>query len=392
LRVFRDAAGDILDEGLAILFPGPFSFTGEDVVELHSHGSVAVAHAIVEAAIAAGARPAEPGEFTRRALLSGRLDLAEAEGLADLIDAETAAQRKQALGLFGGRLSRLAEGWRERLIDAAAPLEAGVDFPDEADVPALIEASAVPAIRVLRAELEEFRSTAALARSIREGVRIAIVGAPNAGKSSLLNRLAGDDRAIVSDTPGTTRDVLAVRLDLGGVLTTLFDTAGIRTDSSDAIEQEGMRRARMVAETADIRILVVDVSRETSEPTDMIKSQPGDLVVANKADLGGAIALEADHRISALTGEGVDALVADLTRKTQAAMGDGDLPVAHARHADAVSRAIAALDRAEKMAARQPELAAEDMRLAARALGEITGAVRTEDLLDRIFSRFCIGK
>ena len=425
LRRICGADGELLDRGLAILFPAPASFTGEDVVELHLHGSVAVARAVLEAALAAGARPAEPGEFTRRALLNGRLDLAEAEGLADLIDSETAAQRKQALGLFGGRLSRLAEGWRERLIDAAAPLEASVDFPDEADIPVLIEASAVPAIRVLRAELEEFRSTAARARSIREGVRIAIIGAPNAGKSSLLNRLSGDDRAIVSETPGTTRDVLAVRLDLGGVLATLFDTAGIRADAADPIEREGMRRARQVADEADIRIMVVDVSRETLAPIEAAALRPGDLLVANKADLarraqkwipvsrekarqnndliigrdseitpndlGGAFSLT-DHRISALTGEGVDALVADLAIKAQAAMGDGDLPVAHARHADAVSRAIAALDRAEKMAPRQPELAAEDMRLAARALGEITGAVRTEDLLDRIFSRFCIGK
>lgn len=397
LRRLRDADGGILDVGLAILFPGPGSFTGEDVVELHVHGSVAVAHALMDAAIAAGARPAAPGEFTRRSLMNGRLDLAEAEGLADLIDAETATQRKQALGLFGGRLSQLAEGWRERLIDAAAPLEASVDFPDEADIPAKIEATAVPAIKALRSELVEFRSTAARARSVREGVRIAIIGAPNAGKSSLLNRLAGDDRAIVSDIAGTTRDVLSVRLDLGGALVTLFDTAGIRRDSTDPVEQEGMRRAKSVADISDIRVIVVDVSRETSFDLVGAPPRPGDIIVANKCDLApvnrlSADHLAADHRISALTGEGVGALIDDLTKRTLALIGDGELPMAHVRHADAVARAIASLDRAEPMASRRPELAAEDLRLAARALGEITGAVRAEDLLDRIFSRFCIGK
>lgn len=413
LRPVRENSGDLIDQGLVILFKGPASFTGEDVAELHLHGSPAVEAALYEALTALGARPAEAGEFTKRALLNGKLDLAEVEGLADLLDAETSLQRKQALGQFGGRLSAAAEGWRNRLLAIMAPLEADIDFPDEEDVPAAIAARAGPEIDALVADLKQHQKSSAEAKAIREGVKIAIIGAPNAGKSSLLNRLAGSDRAIVSEAPGTTRDVIETRLDLGGMLVSLFDTAGLRAQTPDPIEKEGMRRARLAASDANIRILIIDaaaegfpsgsVSRETDIRSFAAKSpaygllRAGDYVILNKADL---IAGRPDLSrpvenlffMSAKTGQGFEEFLAALTRSVVSLGRADDALLTRARHTEAVARAVAHLEAARAGLAVSPELAAEDVRLAARSLGGITGAVGVEDVLGAIFSSFCIGK
>ncbi len=417
LRSIRDASGELIDKGLVILFKAPRSFTGEDVAEFDVHGSAAVEAALIDAVLALGCRLAERGEFTKRALLNGKLDLAEVEGLADLLDAETSLQRKQALGQLGGRLSTAAEGWRARLLAVMAPLEAAIDFPDEEDIPAAIAARAGPVIEALIGELEGFLKTASAARAIREGVKVAIIGAPNAGKSSLLNRLAGSERAIVSETPGTTRDVIEARLDLGGILVSLFDTAGLRAETSDFIEAEGMRRARSNAEDADIRLLMIDVSRETlparnvSQGTMASFLQPkveddaayglmreGDVVIFNKTDVAGVVftpvapAGMTAFAVSAKTGDGfaplVTALTSEAARRCGRAEGAG---LSRVRHVEAVEAAIRHLSRAlDRLGA--PELAAEDVRLAARSLGAITGAVGVEEVLGAIFSSFCIGK
>ncbi len=393
VRALRDASGEIIDRGLALLFKGPASFTGEDVAELHVHGSRAVETALIETLAAAGARPAEAGEFTRRALENGKLDLVQVEALSDLIDAETSEQRRQAWGQLDGRLSALAEGWRRRLIEVLASLEADIDFPDEEGVPAAVAARAGPAIDALTEDLRSYRASSIRLRTIRTGINIAIVGAPNAGKSSLLNRLAGSDVAIVSETPGTTRDVIEVRLDLGGLPVVLADTAGLREAAGDAIESEGMRRALKRAEDAAIRIIVGDsVSRETPP-----LFQPGDFLVWNKIDLASPPEESPPGvrvcALSAKTAEGVDAFIAALTDAVRERFRpSGEAGLTRLRHVQAVEKAIAALERARARVETDAELAAEDARLAARALGEITGAVDVEDVLGEIFSSFCIGK
>ncbi|WP_375201780.1 tRNA uridine-5-carboxymethylaminomethyl(34) synthesis GTPase MnmE [Hyphococcus sp.] len=402
--------GQIIDKGLAILFEGPKSFTGEDVAELSLHGARAVEEALYDALTRLGARPAEAGEFTLRALKNGKLDLAQVEALADLIDSETTLQRKQALGQLDGRLSEVAEGWRKEILSVLAPLEADIDFPDEGDVPAAVAARAGPAIAALKTSLTTFLNQSISARKIREGVSIAIIGPPNAGKSSLINALAGSDVAIVSDIAGTTRDIVETRLDLG-VVATIADTAGLRGMASDAIEEEGVKRARAKAKEADIRVLVIDGSETVScetllsgltenvprETLDLL--QPGDIIVWNKSDrVSGGLSLDTKHSpytelaISAKTGAGMAALLHALTDKAaEGAKTDGPA-LTRARHIAAVEEALAALTRAEAKIASAPELAAEDARLAARALGKITGAVGVEDVLGEIFSSFCIGK
>lgn len=416
LRPVRDIEGELIDEGLVILFKGPKSFTGEDVAEFHLHGSAAVEASFYEACMAHGLRPAEPGEFTRRALINGKLDLAEVEGLADLLDAETKLQRMQALGQFGGRLSAVAESWRSRLVAILAPLEADIDFPDEADIPAEISRRAGPEIDALIADLKKRLDEAAAGQAIRDGVKIAIIGAPNAGKSSLLNRLAGSERAIVSETPGTTRDVIEVKMDLGGMLASIFDTAGLREETSDLIEKEGIRRARLAAESANIRILIVDasapasvanyVSRETvferdpnvaTEKEAYGLHQPGDFVVFNKIDLASARDdrqgdSKKAHRLSLKTGEGFDVFLGALTERVVKLGAADDGLLTRARHTEAVRRAIEHLSSARSALMEGPEFAAEDVRLAARALGSITGAVGVEHVLGAILSSFCIGK
>ncbi|ABS62892.1 tRNA modification GTPase TrmE [Parvibaculum lavamentivorans DS-1] len=381
-----------LDRGLAIFFPAPASFTGEDVVELHIHGGRAVIAAMLRAlGQLPGLRAAQPGEFTRRAFENGKLDLTEVEGLADLIDAETEAQRAQALRQMEGALGQLYEAWRARLMRALAYAEAEIDFPDE-EVPGDLIAKLGPDIEALETEIAAHLDDGRRGEQLRDGVEVAIVGPPNAGKSSLLNRLAGREAAIVSDEAGTTRDVLEVRLDIGGVPVTLADTAGLR-EAAGAIEQEGVRRALARAEAADLRIVMV-APGVSGIGNGFALARPDDLRVLNKVDLGAEVP-DGVIGISALTGQGIDALEAALAARVGSAYEAREHPViTRARHREGLADCAASLARAEAAlkAGRDAELVAEDLRLAARALGRITGRVDVEDLLDVIFRDFCIGK
>jgi tRNA modification GTPase len=398
LRKLRGAGGGLIDEALVLWLPGPASYTGEDSAELHLHGGQAVVEAVVDALAAVGLRLAEPGEFTRRAFQNGRLDLAQAEAVADLIDAETTAQARQALDQLGGGLSRRYDGWRDLLIESLAVLEAAVDFPDE-DLPEDVAARARPPLRTLLGELEAALSDADRGRRVREGFRIALIGAPNAGKSSLLNALAGRDAAIVTATPGTTRDVIEVPLVVAGYKVLLADTAGVR-DTAEAIEAEGVRRARAWAEDADLRLWVVDQSASDGdwrEASDLARA--GDLLVLNKSDLapGGdeqAASASTDIErlpLSVISDLDVDALRAWLQTRIVSALSGAEFPAAtRLRHAESLTEAAERVRRA--LAQAEPELAAEDVRLAARALERVSGRVDPEAVLDRVFSSFCIGK
>jgi tRNA modification GTPase len=393
LRAFRHpATGDLIDRGLALWFPGPASATGEDSVELHGHGGRAATAALLLAVLAVpGVRPAEPGEFARRAFLAGKLDLAEAEGLADLIDAETEAQRRQAIRQSEGGLTAAVEGWRDRLIAAMALVEAGIDFSDEGDVPTAARAQARDEIAGLAEDLRRAQADVGGER-LRDGFRIAIIGAPNAGKSSLLNALARREAAIVADAPGTTRDVVEVHLDLGGYPVIVADTAGLR-ETADAAEQEGVRRARSRAEEADL-VLWLQPADE-GEPQPELATNAVVWRVASKIDLAEHGArLDADHAVSAQTGAGLEALIDALAIAARAALGSGEhAGVTRARHRAAVAEAVEGLARTLASWAELPdELIAEELRRAAQALGRITGRVGVEDVLDRLFSSFCIGK
>lgn len=381
-------SGAALDRALVLWFPAPASFTGEDVTELHIHGGRAVIASVLEALGALkDLRPAEPGEFTRRAFEAGKMDLTEVEGLADLIDAETDAQRRQALRQMEGALGGLVAKWRGQVIELAALVAADIDFPDEDDVPGGLTAKARPGIAALRAELESERQRGERGIKLREGLEVAILGAPNAGKSSLLNALAGREAAIVSAQAGTTRDVVEVQLDLGGYPVTLADTAGLR-EAADEIESEGIKRALMRAERADLRLVVFDAC-QPPDPQSKAQVRAGDIVVISKADLN------ADTpdalRVSVKTGEGLAALEARLREEVIKRVGITEAPViTRDRHRRALEEAIAALSRAE--AAPEAELCGEDLRLAARALERLIGKVDVEDLLDVVFAEFCIGK
>lgn len=396
LASFHDPGGKELDEGLALWFPAPASFTGEDVAELHVHGGHAVIEAVVEACLRLGARMAEPGEFTRRAFENGKLDLAQAEGLADLVDAETEGQRRQALRQAKGALGVIYEGWRARLIEAAALIEAEIDFPDE-DLPGALARRAAPILEGLAADMRRHLDDGRRGERVREGYRIAIIGPPNAGKSSLLNALAKREAAIVSDIPGTTRDVVEVRLVLGGFPVWIADTAGLR-EAADAVEAEGVRRALARAEEADLRIGVVELG---ARPPDELSGAmcSGDLLVHAKLDLHSldagvpAVASPGELRVSARTGQGLQELEEFLVDRVAQALGREEAPaLTRARHRRLVEDALAALARAVPALAAGPELAAEELRLAASALGRLTGRIEVEDLLDEIFSSFCIGK
>jgi tRNA modification GTPase len=400
LRRLRDDSGALLDEGMVLWFPAPHSFTGEDVVELQVHGGRAVLAAIFAAlAKLPGLRLAEPGEFSRRAFEHGKLDLTAAEGLGDLINAETEAQRKQALRQMQGALGQLYEGWRNQLIRALAHLEADIDFPDE-DLPEGVAAEVKPQIARLREEIAAHLNDRQRGERLRDGLMVAIVGAPNVGKSSLLNALSRREAAIVSDIPGTTRDVIEVHLDLSGYPVVLADTAGLR-ESADAIESEGVARALKRAEAADLKIVVLDATRKTvpAETEALIDSDA--LVVANKADAasipsGWEINGRAVLPISVRANTGMNALLDLLEKEVVERIGlTGSATLTRARHREALTDCIAALDRFLRGSERHntsAELAAEDVRLAARALGRITGRIDVEDLLDVIFRDFCIGK
>jgi len=387
--------GEKLDQALVLWFPAPHSFTGEDVAEFHVHGGVAVITAVLRAIEkVAGTRPAEPGEFARRAFENGRFDLTAAEGLGDLIDAETEVQRRQAVRQMGGALFRTYEEWRSRLIEAMAYLEASIDFADE-EVPEDVEAAASPVVAALAEEIGGRLADGHRGERIRDGVEIAIVGEPNVGKSSLLNTLARRDVAIVSDIAGTTRDLLEVHLDLGGYPVTVVDTAGLRT-GGDVVEAEGMRRARARAEGADLRIVMVD-AQQWPEIPDTLADFLGarSLMVANKVDRvadktwpGGEDLIG----ISTRTGAGLDRLIARLELEAEKLLGAGEPAViTRARHRRALEDCLGHLE-SFLAGGKAIELAAEELRLAARALGRVTGQVDVEDVLDQVFGSFCIGK
>ncbi len=374
--------GDIvLDEALVLAFPGPDSFTGEDVVEFHVHGSQATVAAVLGAlGELDGFRLAEAGEFTRRALENEKLDLTQIEGLADLVDAETEAQRRQALRVLSGAIGEKTRGWRGRLIRAAALIEATIDFADE-DVPVDVMPEVVDLTKSVRDELASELKGGKSAERVRDGFEVAIVGPPNVGKSSLLNALAGREAAITSEVAGTTRDVIEVRMDLDGLAVTLMDTAGLR-ETDDVVEAIGVSRALERARAADIRVIL-----RPAEAEPVLAPVDDDIVLVSKADLG-------TGDLSVVTGQGVEDLIARLSeRLSERASGAGIL--IRQRHIAAMTQAVSALDLSLDRIESDPhgaELIAENLRIAVRALGSLVGRVDVEDLLDEIFSSFCIGK
>ncbi|WP_042700165.1 tRNA uridine-5-carboxymethylaminomethyl(34) synthesis GTPase MnmE [Azospirillum sp. B506] len=386
---------DALDDALVLRFTAPASFTGEDVVELHLHGGRAVVTGVIEAlATLPGLRLAEPGEFTRRAFENGKLDLTEAEAVADLIDAETTAQRRQALRQMEGALGELYDGWRQRLTRALAHIEADIDFAEE-DLPGGVTDAVRPVIADLADEIAAHLDDGGRGERLREGLHIAIVGAPNAGKSSLLNALARRDAAIVSARAGTTRDIIEVHLDLGGYPVVLADTAGLREAAADEVEEEGIRRARDRAARADVKVAVFDATTLPDlDPATLNLVDRDTVVVFNKTDLTTTTDLRRDLSpilVSAQTGDGLKLLEEKLTEFSADRLAIGSAPsLTRARHRAALIECRESLWRA--LDAPLPELAAEDVRLASRALGRITGRVDVEDLLDVIFRDFCIGK
>ena len=390
LRAVRDMAGDVLDRGLLLWFPGPASFTGEDAAEFQLHGGRAVVAAVLEALVAVpGCRPAEPGEFTRRAFLNGRMDLGAVEGLADLIDAQTQAQRRQALRQLDGVLGRWVERLRRDLLSALALTEAAIDFAEEDDLVATFEADIERlAAGVARMVAEQLARDARGAK-LRDGVAVAIAGPPNVGKSTLLNALAGRDVAIVSAHAGTTRDPILVELELAGYPVQLIDTAGLR-ETDDPVEREGIARARARAASADL-VLWLCQGPDACAPT----TATGGAVwtVATKADLGPGPA-GSDFAVSAHTGAGLDALVAALGRFSgEALVGGEDAVVTRLRHRAALSLAQGHLDRIAAAGQRRDlELVAEDLHEAMDALAGLVGQIGTEEVLGTIFARFCIGK
>jgi tRNA modification GTPase len=392
LRTLRNNTGDALDQALILWMPGPASFTGEDCAELHLHGGRAVFEACARALSSLGLRPAEPGEFSRRAFQNGRMDLTQAEAVADLVDAESDAQRRQALGQLGGALSARYAGFRASLLSILALLEAEIDFPDEEGVPGGLSDRVGPMIAALSADIDAALGQARRGERIREGYRIVLIGDTNAGKSTLFNRLAGREAAIVTPTPGTTRDVLEAHLTIGGYAVILMDTAGLR-DTADAIEAEGVRRARARAAEAELRLWVRAPGFDGEAVADLV--QPRDLAVLNKADLEAQTPPDgmAHLAISAERGEGLDALESWLAGRIADDLSGADFPaVTRERHRIRLQRARDHLAAARNAMAVGPEMAAEDVRQAANALAEIVGEVGVEDVLGEVFASFCIGK
>ena len=423
------ATGDAIDKAVVFWFAGPASETGEDVAELQLHGGRAVVRAALDAlAKIDGCRLAEPGEFARRAFLNGKLDLAEVEGLADLVEAETEAQRRQALAQAGGSLSRLYEDWRARLIEIAGLTEAAIDFADEGDVGSGALAEGRRRAAPLRDEIARHLADGHRGEIVRDGFRVALLGPPNAGKSTLLNALARREAAIVSAEAGTTRDVIEVRLDLAGYPVVVSDTAGLRETSSD-VEREGVRRSMEAAGAADLVLWLSEtgkaprppeISRETSldvrTKSDLSRVESrglaspqgerlprsgGEGAVEDARNVESALSLtqalspmgEEVIEISARTGEGLDRLISEIAVRCKAAVGDDVSPaLTQARHRHALEQASVALKDFLIGDASEPEFRAEDVRRAASAIGRITGRVDVEDVLDQIFSRFCIGK
>jgi tRNA modification GTPase len=383
LKVLRDRSGDRIDDALVLFFPDGASFTGESVVEFQTHGSPAVVAAILrELSGFSSLRPAVPGEFTRRALQNGRLDLTQVEALADLLEAETEAQRRQALRGFTGELARECEIWRKALLRAAALLEVTIDFSDE-DVPVDVAPEVRSLLSNVIERLDHQIKGVGVAERVRSGFEVAIVGAPNVGKSTLLNRLAGREAAITSEYAGTTRDVIEVRMDLGGLPVTVLDTAGLR-ETGDAIESIGIGRARYRAKAADVRVFLV----EGTERFDDL-AQHGDIYLGAKVDRSGC-----GNGISGLTGEGVDVLIAQLTEIFQNRILSVGLAT-RVRHGASMRQAIEALGRARDqldLGESTTDLAAADVHTAIRALDSLVGRIDVEAVLGEIFASFCLGK
>ncbi len=392
--IFRDPlSGAVIDDGLVFWFAGPASETGEDVAELHLHGGRAIIAAVYRVLGGLdGFRPAEAGEFTRRALLNGKLDLAAVEGLGDLVAAETEAQRRQAMAQFRGALSAKVEAWRARLVEAMARLEAGIDFSDEGDVPGDLLRPAVGIARELAAEIRAVLVDAPRGERLREGFVVAIAGPPNVGKSTLLNRLAERDVAIVSAIPGTTRDAIEVALDLKGVPVVLVDTAGVR-ETKDPVELEGVKRALARAASADLVLWLAEAGSPSPAPPTAAKT----IIVRTKTDLVDSEAQRClqdkeSISISAKTGAGMERLLDALAKEADALNGEPAL-VTRERQRKALTEALKRLETALDVAATgKEELVAEELRMAANALGRITGRIGVEEVLGEIFRSFCIGK
>lgn len=383
-----------LDQALVLWLPGPGTVTGEDMAELHVHGSTAVVAGVLDVLrTLPGLTLAEPGAFTRRAFANGRMDLTQVEGLADLIDAETAGQRRLALAQAEGGLTARCADWKSRLVKALALIEAEIDFTDE-ELPDGLSDQAVSMISRVHEEMTQILASASAGEVIRDGVQVAILGPPNVGKSSLMNRLARREAAIVSDISGTTRDIIEVRLDLGGITVVLADTAGLR-DTDDPVEREGIARAKSKAAAADIALWVCDLanSQDPAWPDGLETTRR--LVIGNKADIVDADAgAPCDLRLSASTGEGLDALeawLADAARDLAGGSGASAV-VGRARQAAALREAADALQRGLDEAGGEAALVSEELRMALRALGRLVGTVDVEDVLDVIFRDFCIGK
>lgn len=385
LRRLSSPESGHLDEALVLCFEAGHSFTGEEVVELHLHGSLATVRATLDAlGLQPGLRLAEPGEFTRRALENERIDLAQVEGLADLIEAETEGQRRQALRVLSGALGAAAEAWRANLIRAAALLEATIDFADE-DVPVDVTPEVASLVDGVVATLRREAEGAKAAERIREGFEVAIVGPPNIGKSTLLNALAGRDAAITSDVAGTTRDVIEVRMDLHGLPVTILDTAGLR-ETEDLVEGLGVQRAIERANLADLRVILKDLP----EDAPLIPPRTDDIVAVGKADLRAT----EDFGLSGATGKGVDSLI-DMIVSRLESRASGVVTATRERHRMAILSAIGSLEAARMEIGHGPErseIAAEELRSAIRSLDSLVGRIDVEHILDEIFASFCLGK
>ena len=404
-RLRHPRTGEVLDEAMVLWLPGPANFTGEDMVELHVHGGRAVVAGVLGALATFGLRLAEPGEFTRRAFGNGKIDLTEAEGLADLINAETAFQRRQALAQHCGALRGHYEHWRTALLRAMAYVEASLDFSDEGDIAASAFSEAIPEVKTLVSELDRALADGRRGEIVREGIRVAIVGAPNVGKSSLLNALAGREAAIVFHEPGTTRDVIEVALDLDGFPFVMRDTAGLR-DTESPVEQEGIRRALASAKDADVVVLMYDAS--TPLPTreeataflheGVASKTTNTIAVLNKIDVAPPDLSRWPQEtllVSVKTGQGLDALKTALVQFAEESFGGSETPlITRVRHRQEIEHARSALNQflGSVESSEHPEIAAEHLRAAADALGRLTGRLDVEDVLGQIFSEFCIGK
>lgn len=393
LRTFRDSEGRPIDRGLVLYFPAPHSFTGEDCGEFHVHGGRAVVDAMLAALYAFdGCRMAEAGEFTRRAFANGKFDLTVAEGLADLIAAETDSQRRLALQISSGAQAQLYASWRTELIRARALIEAELDFADESDVPGSVSDQVWRSMRDLAERIRKHIDDGRRGAVIRDGFRVVIVGAPNAGKSSLLNALAGSDVAIVSDEPGTTRDVIEIKLDLGGLPVLVADTAGLR-ETEGKVEQIGIDRALARATAADLILALTDLSDPIGPQLDILENSAV-VRVGTKSDLAPGSAVEGyDLTISTRTDEGLDTLMSLLTEQAELAAGNLSDPLpTRRRHMELLVETIKEIDAAIREEVAPLEVRAEYLRRASYSLGRITGDVDVEDILDVVFSQFCIGK